>query len=195
MGTVCIHKGQRLTASIAYLSQPPSNLQILPNSGVAKILFKEKRATGAQTLDGRQFFARKEVIVSGGALNTPPILMHSGIGPREQLEKHGIPLIQELPQLGRNLQDHCFSSVGIVMKKDPDAVEIQQSPTPMGWFKIPSILTSPEFESLPLATRTFLNNPAVPSIEIATVCAQSTVYIANLRLRNSSAYSISAGWL
>lgn len=171
MGTVCIHGGQRLTASIAYLSEPPSSLRILPNSGVAKILFEEKRAAGVQTLDNRQFFAKKEVILSGGAINTPPILMHSGIGPREELDKHGIPLILELPQLGRNLQDHCFSSVGIVMKKDPGAVEVQQSPTPMGWFKVPSILTSAEFESLPLARRNFLNNTTVPSIEIATVCA------------------------
>lgn len=169
MGTVCIHNGRWLTASTAYLSQPPTNLTILPNSGVTKILFDGKRAIGVQTLDGREFSAKKEITVSGGAINTPQILMLSGIGPREELEQHQIPMIQELPQLGRNLQDHCFSSVGIVMRKDTKKVEIQQSPTPMGWFKIPSILASAEFDKLSEKSKAFLQRPFVPSIEIATV--------------------------
>jgi choline dehydrogenase-like flavoprotein len=172
MGTVCIHNGRRLTASTAYLSEPPANLTILSNSGVGKILFDGKRAIGVQTLDGREFSVRKEIIVSGGAINTPQILILSGVGPKGELEQHQIPMIQELPQIGKNLQDHCFSSVGIVMKKDPKNIESQQSPTPMGWFKIRSILASLEFDELSEKSKTFLQRPFVPSIEIATVSSQ-----------------------
>ena len=53
---------------------------------------------------------KKEIIVSSGAINTPQLLMLSGIGPKEHLRRHGIPLIAELP-VGNNLQDHIYPSV------------------------------------------------------------------------------------
>ena len=170
MGSVCIHEGQRLTASIAYLSQPPSNLTICTDSAVAKVLFTGQKATGVKTTDGRIFYSEKEVIISGGAINTPKILMLSGVGPKEELEKHGIPILHDLPQLGKNLQDHCFSSVGIVMEKDLNTiVGAQQSPTPMGWFDLPSVRSSQEYETLPKQTKEFMCSPTIPIIEIATV--------------------------
>jgi choline dehydrogenase-like flavoprotein len=171
MGSVCIYKNQRLTAASAYLARPPPNLSILPNSGVASIVFDGKRAVGVRTIDGRSFFAKKEVIISGGALNTPQILMLSGVGPQEELTKHGIPIVQHLPMVGRNLQDHCFSSVGVVLKRDEksDPNEPRQSPSPMGWFKLPSVLSSQEYESLSQRLKEFLQKPTVPSFEIATV--------------------------
>ena len=133
MGSVCIHESRRLTASIAYLSQPPSNLTIYTDSAVAKVLLTGQKATGVRTTDGRIFYSEKEVIISGGAINTPQIFMLSGVGPKEELEKHGIPILHDLPQLGKNLQDHCFSSIGIVMEKDLNTITgAQQSPTPMG---------------------------------------------------------------
>jgi choline dehydrogenase-like flavoprotein len=107
MGTVCIYKGQRLTASSAYLSSPLPNLTVVPNSSVARILFKGKTAVGVETISSRTFYARKEVIISGGALNTPQIMMLSGIGPREELEKHRISVVHDLPTVGKNLQDHA----------------------------------------------------------------------------------------
>ncbi|KAE9368323.1 GMC oxidoreductase [Stipitochalara longipes BDJ] len=170
MGSVCIYKGQRLTASSAYLSSPPPNITILPHASVAKILIKGKIATGVELVSSRRFLARKEVIVCGGALNSPQILMLSGVGPREELQKHGIPLIHELQMVGKNLQDHCFSSVGIVMKLDENSPESadQQSPTPMGWFKIPTVLSSKEHENLPKRLKSFLDMPTVPTVEIAT---------------------------
>lgn len=158
-----------MTSSITYLSQPPANLNVLPDSSVWKVLLKGKKAVGVRTIDAREFFASKEVIISGGALNTPQILMLSGIGPKNELQKHGISVIHELPHVGQNLQDHCFSTIGIVMRKDPDLEEVQQSPSPMGWFKLPSVLASTEFESLSPSTKAFLNKTLVPSIEIATV--------------------------
>jgi hypothetical protein len=170
IGSVCIYEGRRLTASIAYLSQPPSNLTICTDSTVAKILFAGQKATGVKTIDGRIFYSEKEVIISGGAINTPQILMLSGVGPKEELEKHGIPILHYLPQLGNNLQDHCFSTIGIVMGKDSNTIaEAQQSPTPMGLFDLPSVRSSQEYEILPKQTKEFLSSPTIPIIEIATV--------------------------
>jgi hypothetical protein len=170
IGSVSIYEGQRLTASIAYLSQPPSNLTISTDSTVAKVFFARQKATGVKTTDGRIFYSEKEVIVSRGAINTPQILMLSGVGPKEELEKHAIPILHDLPQLGKNLQDHCFSSVGIVMEKDPNTIAgAQQSPTPMGWFDLPSVRCSREYETLPTETKEFMSNPTIPIIEIATV--------------------------
>ena len=62
----------------------------------------------------KQFTAKREVIISGGAFNTPQLLMLSGIGPKEQLDRHGIPVQIDLPGVGKNLQDRY--EVGIVYK-------------------------------------------------------------------------------
>jgi hypothetical protein len=96
--------------------------------------------------------------------------MLSGVGPIEELGKHGIKAVHELPHLGRNLQDHCFSSVGIVYKREVEAVAAgdQQSPTPMVWFKLPSVISSPEHSALSPQTKEFLSQETVPSVEVAT---------------------------
>lgn len=179
MSNVCIYEGKRITSASSYLADRPGNLTILTDSGVASILFEGKRAVGVQTIDGRIFSARKEVIISGGALNTPQILMLSGVGPSGELAKHGIPIVHELPMLGKTLQDHCFSTVGVILKnKSPDQVLPHlQSPTPMGWFKLPNILASKEYKALPLAKKQFLQAPTVPYFELATVCCLSSVFV------------------
>jgi choline dehydrogenase-like flavoprotein len=171
MGSVCIAKDLRATSSSAYLSHPPPNLKITVDSHVSRVLFDKKRATGIETTDGRQFMARKEVILSGGALNTPQILKLSGIGPAAELKQHGISLVHDSPMVGENLQDHCFSTVGIVLPKDPTLTPgpSNQSPTPMGWFKLPSVTSSPEFALLPPRIQTHILKPTVPAMEIATV--------------------------
>ncbi|KAF2832564.1 alcohol oxidase [Ophiobolus disseminans] len=170
MGSVCIAKGIRATSASAYLSRPPPNLKIIVNAPVARVLFDKKRAYGVQCIDGRQFLAHKEVVLAGGALNTPQMLKLSGIGPRDELKRHGIPLVHELPMVGENLQDHCFSTTGIVLAKDPTlpAGPASQSPTPMGWFKLPSVETSSEFQQLPARTQAHMRKPTVPAMEIAT---------------------------
>lgn len=170
MGSQCIYEGQRLTASNAYLSKRPQNLTVRVNSPVAKVMFKEKVAIGVETADGSKFLARKEVVLSGGALNTPQLMMLSGIGPADELKKHGLPLLTNNKHVGRNLQDHCFSAIGVVLKNDPSISSDQtQSPTPMAWVQLDGVLSSPEFEDLPQHTKAHLRMATVPTYEMATV--------------------------
>lgn len=168
VGTICIYQGARITSSTAYLKNPPGNLTIVCNAHVEKVVLDGKVAVAVQTVDGRRYDARKEVIISGGALNSPQILLLSGIGPVDKLQKHGILIQHELPQVGENLQDHCFSAAGIVIKKDHDKA-FKQSPTPMGWLQVPAVLNSDEFKGLPRAMQEYLQKSNVPNWEVATV--------------------------
>ena len=118
-------KGQRSSAATAYLPQHVlnrANLDIGTGAYVNRILFDtssfdKPRAIGVefQTTKGGPFYevhARKEVILCGGAINTPQTLLLSGIGPREDLEKVGIPVVHENEHVGKHMKDHfCTSSV------------------------------------------------------------------------------------
>lgn len=75
----------------------------------ASVYKGDARNNGTQGTLGRAF-ARKEVIVSGGTFNSPQILQLSGVGPKDLLEKHGIPVVVDLPGVGRNLQENCTMS-------------------------------------------------------------------------------------
>ena len=84
------------------------NLHIAVESFVTKIEIQEQRAVGVQVirkLRKSSIYARKEIIVSAGAINSPQVLMLSGIGPKEHLQDIGIPVKADLP-VGQNLQDH-----------------------------------------------------------------------------------------
>jgi choline dehydrogenase-like flavoprotein len=88
------------------------NLHILVNTTASKVLIDKdtKTVTGVEIVnsDGhtRRINARKEVIVSGGAVNSPQILLLSGVGPREELQRVGIRQVHELPGVGKNLHNH-----------------------------------------------------------------------------------------
>ncbi|XP_015905954.2 L-sorbose 1-dehydrogenase [Parasteatoda tepidariorum] len=105
-----IRNGRRCSTAKAFLvpAQNRKNLNILTNALVTKILIKKKEAYGVLFEKNGQKYevhATKEVIVSGGTINSPQLLMLSGIGPRDHLEQLGIPVIADLP-VGNNLQDH-----------------------------------------------------------------------------------------
>ncbi|MEM9319160.1 MAG: choline dehydrogenase [Pseudomonadota bacterium] len=105
-------KGRRCSAAVAYLNpiKNRDNLQIVTRAQVDRIMLDGKRATGVVYTDRngakQQVLARREVILSGGAINSPQILMLSGIGEADQLAGHGIDIVQDLPGVGKNLQDH-----------------------------------------------------------------------------------------
>jgi choline dehydrogenase-like flavoprotein len=171
MGTVSITPdGRRLTAADAYLQRAHNNLVIAEDTTVSRVIFENKRAVGLETVSGKTYKAECEIILSGGAINTPQLLLLSGVGPAEELSRHGIKQVQELPMVGQNLQDHCFSAMGVVLDRTPDTKVISQSPSPMGWFKLANIADTKECLEPPKQIRTHRLRETVPDFEIATVC-------------------------
>ncbi len=100
--------GRRWSSAQAFLreAEKRSNVTVLTERRVARILFQGKRATGVELLDGTRFTATKEVALTAGAIATPRILQLSGIGDAAHLGQHGIGVIADLPGVGANYQDH-----------------------------------------------------------------------------------------
>ena len=103
--------GERCSAAKGYLTPNLSrpNLQVRTHAVSARVIMENRRATGVAYYQGseqKEVRARREVIVSTGAFGSPQLLMLSGIGPGAQLQQMGIPVVQDLPGVGQNLQDH-----------------------------------------------------------------------------------------
>ncbi len=106
-----IRNGRRHSTARAYLrpARRRPNLQILQQALVQRVLVEDGRAVGVEYMQGgirKTIRARREVILSGGAFNSPQLLMLSGIGPATELKEHGIAVVRDLPGVGANLQDH-----------------------------------------------------------------------------------------
>jgi choline dehydrogenase len=106
-----LRHGRRLSASRAYLHphRHRRNLSIRTRTQVSRVLFDGKRATGVQVVDRRgrtEAIAAGEIILCGGAFNSPQLLQLSGIGNADHLRSLGIDVVQDLPGVGENLQDH-----------------------------------------------------------------------------------------
>ncbi len=103
-----IRHGQRWSAARAYLRPALATRRAqLVRGEVAKVLFDARnRATGVELLDGRKLVARAEVVLAASSINTPKLLMLSGIGPAAHLAEHGIALRADRAGVGENLQDH-----------------------------------------------------------------------------------------
>jgi choline dehydrogenase len=105
------HKGQRWSVAKAYLHPAAGrpNLTVLTNALVEKLLLHKTRVTGLRYHhqgERHEVHASREIILSGGAINSPHVLQVSGIGALEHLEAAGIPVVHELPGVGANLNDH-----------------------------------------------------------------------------------------
>ncbi|GAB2558228.1 GMC family oxidoreductase [Spirosoma aerophilum] len=103
--------GQRASGATAFLQpiQDRPNLTLITGAQVNRILIQDGRAVGVeyqQNGETHQLLVENEVILSAGALNSPKLLLLSGIGPSEQLNELGIPVQANLPGVGENLQDH-----------------------------------------------------------------------------------------
>ena len=105
-----IHRGRRLSAARAYLHpvMRRPNLEVICRTLVTRILFEGTRAAGVEYTRGSaaEQVRAGEVIVCGGAINTPQLLQLSGIGNAADLAAHGIDVVADLPGVGENLQDH-----------------------------------------------------------------------------------------
>ncbi|MGB1561443.1 MAG: GMC family oxidoreductase [Sinimarinibacterium flocculans] len=110
--------GERWSNARAYL-HPASgrgNLDVLTGVRATKILFEGRRAVGVRYYDGgayREVHARREVVLSAGAVGSPQLLLLSGVGPEAELQRHTIGVVHELPGVGRNLQDHLDVLIGM----------------------------------------------------------------------------------
>lgn len=106
-----MHRGRRCSSAVAYLNPAKSrpNLTVLTHCAAEKLIFDGKRVTGINVIQNGQrktIKARNEIILSAGAIGSPQILMVSGIGPFDELSKHGIETIVASEGVGKNLQDH-----------------------------------------------------------------------------------------
>ncbi|NUP66915.1 MAG: choline dehydrogenase [Nonomuraea sp.] len=101
-----VHRGRRLSAARAYLHpvRRRPNLTVRTRAHVEKILFEGTRAVGVQV--GGERVEAREVILCGGAINSPQLLQLSGVGPKALLEPLGIDVVHDLPGVGEHLQDH-----------------------------------------------------------------------------------------
>jgi choline dehydrogenase len=128
------HKGLRCSAAVAYLkpAKERSNLTILTNSQVSKVIFENKKAVGVEFIQQgskKTIRSNKEVILSAGAIQSPQILQLSGVGPAKLLQEFNIPVVHDLPGVGENLQDHLQFRL-IYELNQPISTNIQLS----SWF-------------------------------------------------------------
>jgi len=113
--------GKRCSTAVGYLrpAMQRANLRVMTEALTEKIVFEGRRATGVTFLqNGRAITAHaaREVILCGGAVNSPQLLMLSGIGPQEQLTDFGIPVVHHLPGVGKSLQDHYSAPIKLRCK-------------------------------------------------------------------------------
>jgi choline dehydrogenase len=134
---VRIRDGRRLSVfrSYTYPRMHQPNLTVLTDALVSKLRFDGGKVIGIEAIrDGRtvSIDATREVVLSMGAVNTPKVLMQSGIGPEQELKRHGIAVRQHLPGVGQNHQDHV--SFGCIWElREPQEVGAGGSEATLYW--------------------------------------------------------------
>ena len=135
-----IRDGRRESGTTAFLNpvrQRP-NLKIVTDAVVQRVVIEGGRATGVEIKgpDGRDVMgARREVIVAGGAIGSPQILMLSGVGDRDELQAHGIAVKQHLPAVGKNFHDH-FAALVQMTTDDPTSYGVSLKAFPRGVWNV-----------------------------------------------------------
>lgn len=114
-----VHRGRRMSASRAFLrpAMKRPNLTVITRAHTTRVLFEGKRALGVEYKRAgklQQVFAQREVILSAGAVNSPQLLMLSGVGASEALQSQGIKVMHESPAVGQHLQDHL--GIDLILK-------------------------------------------------------------------------------
>ena len=104
------HQGVRFSTALGYLgaARHRLNLTLRPNCHIKRIVFDGKRATGLEVESGGDTFSVEgdEIVLSAGAVGSPQLMLLSGVGPASQLGDLGIPVVHDLPGVGKNLKDH-----------------------------------------------------------------------------------------
>lgn len=134
------NRGWRHSTADAYLkpAKHRHNLSIRTRAVVTRVGFEERRATSVNyvTPDGAQHTvgARQEVVLCAGAIASPQLLLLSGVGPGDQLSRHGIDIVHDLPGVGRNLQDHVGAYLNYLV--DQPTYNSEQGLVRQGWHGI-----------------------------------------------------------
>lgn len=118
-----IRDGQRITTNDGYLepARGRPNLTIRGEALVDRVLFDGRRARGVRVRFGAgpwEEFAAREVVLCAGAIHSPAILLRSGIGPAAELAALGIPVLHDLPEVGRNLMDHPILRATLALRPE-----------------------------------------------------------------------------
>ena len=113
---VTVADGRRSSAAAAYLvpARSRQNLAVRTGTPVSRIIVERARARGVEIAgaNGREVVhAAREVILCGGAINSPQLLLLSGIGPADELKAVGVPVVHDLPGVGRSLRDHLLGGI------------------------------------------------------------------------------------
>lgn len=172
-----IHKDKyRHTIADAYLTpevRRRPNLTLISHAHTSRILIEGKKAVGVQFTVGneaRTARASREIVVAAGAINTPKLLMLSGIGPAAHLREHGIATVADLSGVGANLQDHLVVAIQAVAPKSvpvpvypsDDAASVAEwrfhrtgpatffSGNGIGFFSLTPGQDQPEYEVIPM---------------------------------------------
>lgn len=124
---VTIRRGERCSAADAFLApvRDRKNLRVTTRARTLRVVLDGDRATGVDYFDGTQvvrIHATREVILSAGAIDSPKLLMLSGIGDAVQLESHGLPVKHSLPGVGANLCDHPGTALVLALKEVDQAL-------------------------------------------------------------------------
>ena len=128
------NSSRRASSAICYLDasvRARANLTIVPGATVTELMFDSRRATGVAATVGAEtrMFRAREIILAGGGVHSPAILMRSGIGPAEELRALGIDVRADLPGVGRNLQNHPVLFIGAHLRpaaRQPESLRTLQ---------------------------------------------------------------------
>ena len=150
-------EGERCSTAKAFLVPilDRKNLTIMTNADVQKLTFEGNKCTGVKFRKDQEFHlanANKEVVVSAGAINSPQLLMLSGIGDSKHLAEHNINCIKDLPGVGQNLHDHLLVSVIFEAKQQIPAPQANLLEAQLFWKSRPDMLVpdlQPLFMGLP----------------------------------------------
>lgn len=125
-----IRRGQRWSSASAFLGAAPASLVVITHAQVTKVLVDADKAVGVacrvrnQTVEYRA----EQIVLCGGAINSPQLLECSGIGRRDVLERAGVPLLHALPGVGENLQDHWNAYIKQAVKPGVQSYYSESTP-------------------------------------------------------------------
>jgi choline dehydrogenase len=210
-------RGRRSSTGNRYLASGArsANLRIIGGTVAERVLLDGRRAVGVLArAEGKSFQlnARRQVILSSGTVQSPAILMRSGIGPAAQLQSFGIPVVHDAAQVGRNLQDHCGLTISkfvnvptynsestgfhaarhllnyLVFRRGPLASAAVQA---MGWVRSDATLAEPDIHLnwLPYGIDYTVTPPAMhkrPAVSLG-ICVSRPHSRGEIRLRSAAA--------